>query len=181
MYFYESSFTHARTAPPGYLQASQLPPDPANGNSNTSCSDDKGGSGDGGGGFLSRTLSGYHRKGSGGSSSLHSSRHSSANGDGSTKAANGGLGLKVALGGRRSSGGSVGSARRPANGRAPGRRDPAAVARLEAEAEARRRAEQAEPEGIDRSWQLPTNVDYYTTPGEEFFSLHRLVGRTVLH
>ena len=39
------------------------------------------------------------------------------------------------------------------------------MARLEAEAEARRKAEQVLPEGVDRSWQLPTNVDYYTSPG----------------
>eukprot|EP00903_Cladosiphon_okamuranus_P006463 g6323.t1 len=119
------------------------------------------------GGFLSRTLSGYQRKGSAasnGSSSVHSS---ATNGDGGgggkahTPAKNG---LRAGGGGRLGGRRLSGSGRRPADGRPPGRRDPAAVARLEAEAEARRRAELAQPEGVDRSWQLPTNVDYYTSP-----------------
>ncbi|CAM9913109.1 unnamed protein product [Pylaiella littoralis] len=151
-----------------------LPPRPgghANGTSNGNSSSNKS-SKEGGGSFLSKTLSGYNWMGGGGNagSGSNSSIHSSTNGD-SSKATkdkdgsgrgNGGGGAVAALGvrGRRSAGGG----RRPANGRAPGRRDPAAVARLEAEAAARLKAERAQPAGVDRTWQLPVNVDYYTAP-----------------
>ena len=59
--------------------------------------------------------------------------------------------------------GSGRARRRPANGKAPGRRDPEAVARMEAEAKLA--AERLQNEGTDRSWLLPTNVDYYTDRG----------------
>ncbi|CAM9685389.1 unnamed protein product, partial [Scytosiphon promiscuus] len=126
------------------------PPDIANG-------DDQSDAGAGPGGFLRRTLSGFQRKGSPGGGS-NGSVHSSSNGD-SHSNSNGTGGGGHGMGGRRPSGG-----RRPADGRAPGRRDPAAVARMEAEAAARKKAEEEEPEGVDRTWQLPTNVDYYTAP-----------------
>lgn len=78
---------------------------------------------------------------------------------------------------RRRSNGEAGGGRairRPADGRAPGRRDPVAVAKLEAAA--RQAAQQGEPDGVDRSWQLPTNVDYYTDRGR----LGLLVRRRIL-
>lgn len=53
--------------------------------------------------------------------------------------------------------------RRPADGKAPGRQDPAAVAK--AEAAAKLAAIEAQRVGVDLTWQLPTNVDYYTDRG----------------
>ncbi|CAM9886979.1 unnamed protein product, partial [Ectocarpus fasciculatus] len=114
------------------------------------------------GGFLSRTLYRPKPSAAGVNGSGHSSGSkppnippkSGAGGD----AKNGTWG---GMGGRRSSGG----VRRPADGRAPGRRDPAAVARLEAQAAARAKAEKEELDGgVDLSWQLPANVDYYSAP-----------------
>lgn len=73
--------------------------------------------------------------------------------------------------------------RRPADGRGPGRRDPEAVAK--AEAAAKLAAAEAHRVGVDPTWQLPTNVDYYADRGQGFVSqtkqersLRRL---TVLH
>lgn len=115
------------------------------------------------GGFLSRTLYRPKPSAAGANGNARSSGSKPPNippksGAGGN-AKNGGWG---GMGGRRSSGG----VRRPADGRAPGRRDPAAVARLEAEAAARAKAEKEELDGrVDLSWQLPANVDYYSAPG----------------
>lgn len=59
---------------------------------------------------------------------------------------------------------SSAAVRRPADGRAPGRQDPEAVAK--AEAAAKLAYIQAHRVGVDPTWQLPTNVDYYTDRGE---------------
>lgn len=148
-----------------------------------------------GGGFmdlvttpLRRTLSGYLRKGSGnaggsssgggssssrnnslGSASLHSGIANgidkSANGARSTFLATPSKGSRSANGRfYKCNGSGSNGVRRPADGRAPGRRDPEAVARQEAAAKLA--AAEGDREGVDRSWQLPTNVDYYTDRGE---------------
>lgn len=58
--------------------------------------------------------------------------------------------------------------RRPADGRGPGRRDPEAVAK--AEAAAKLAAAEAHRVGVDPTWQLPTNVDYYSDRGQGYVS-----------
>ncbi|CAN0432270.1 unnamed protein product, partial [Laminaria digitata] len=98
---------------------------------------------------------------------VHSASASSANGANGGGDRGGEAGDKASgstlsrhgSGSRRANGGG-GGVRRPANGKAPGRRDPEAVARLEAAAKLT--AEEIDLEGCDPSWRLPTNVDYYT-------------------
>ena len=139
---------------------------------------------------LRRTLSEYRRKnsssgsGCGSSHGVSGTRGFSAGGgggsahdSGSSSSANGVGGGSGGDGGRKASAssslsrhgsgrpnGGGGGVRRPANGKAPGRRDPEAVARLEAAAKLA--AEEIDLEDCDPSWRLPTNVDYYTDRGE---------------
>lgn len=66
--------------------------------------------------------------------------------------------------GRHNRRGAGRCARRPADGRAPGRRDPVAVAKAEAAAKLAAERERDDA-GVDPSWRLPTNVDYYADRG----------------
>lgn len=116
-------------------------------------------------GFLGRTLYRINPKGDSGQDSVDSSTHKSS---GSLE---NGAGPPYYKRSSRDKKGCGRPARRPANGKSPGRRDPVAVARREAEEKLA--AERREEEGTDVTWRLPTGVDYYTDRGARCGNIRR--------
>lgn len=135
------------------------------GNRNGNHSTHGGGVGGGNKHSTSMSASNHRPRGGGGDGGDALDRSSSSSRNATItppKKYNGSAAGNLGTGGRR----GRGAVRRPADGRAPGRRDPAAVAKLEAAAKRAAAELELEREGTDPSWRLPTNVDYYTDRGE---------------